>query len=43
LVAFLGASVYSRAAIVDACGQDCFRVVHHEERFEPRGSARCGV
>jgi hypothetical protein len=42
LVAILGVSPYSRAAIVDVCGQDRFGAMHHEEGCESRGSVRCG-
>jgi hypothetical protein len=43
LISFFGVSSYSWVAIVDVCGQDHFRAMHHEERCESRGSARCGA
>jgi hypothetical protein len=43
LVAFLGVSPYLRAAVVDVLGQDPFGAMHHEERHESCGPARCGV
>jgi hypothetical protein len=43
LVSFLGVSPYSRDAVIDVRGQDRFKVVHHEEGHESRGSTRCGA
>jgi hypothetical protein len=41
LVAFVNVGLYSWTAVVNVCGQDCFRAMYHEKGHEACGTTRC--